>query len=663
MDKTINTIINELSNKIIIIENSTETKEDYQSMVESFYNYIKAGFEHKELRECPVHFRFFEKEGEEIHTLQLRHFVTNLFFWEPIVRMGVYERIDASYIIDCTILSNDLIKSYIDNKIIIPFRTSIGNKKMNVVIHDMIYNIARISTDFNALLGLSMNAETFIDMSKKNKRFNEIIRTKIPDNMQPNEIEKYLLDLTDEQIEILKEEDNFLRPMLRAGTGIKAGQFKEFAVNGGLKPDLDGNTIPIPVNSNFVVGGLNSVSNYYIDSLGGRKSLIMNKTVMGRSGHFARMIMLLSSPVKMRHDEEDCGTVHPVLMNVKTGKHLSRLRGRYYRLQNSREYKLMTGDEKHLIGQDILLRSPVTCASKKICKKCYGLLYYTNKDLESIGGYAGSKITEPLSQSILSSKHLLTTQSEKIEFEGDFDKFFTINANEIMLNESNEDIEFERYSLLVIRKNISMIEEFDDNEFNSFVNLFHVVDNKTGEMIELQEKDEKDLFITPELKGLLKKSKTNKGVLEVGLDKLADDIRIFVVEISNNELTKPLYNIMDLLNNQPRRERAGVYTIDHMVQRMLDLLIESKIVSDSVHGELLIRPLIRSKKDILEIPDFTKYRAKDEYNILTVVNALTNHPSVTISLSFQDISRQLVNPNTFRKKDSSFIDAFFRERP
>ncbi len=72
-----------------------------------------------------------------------------------------------------------------------------------------------------------------------------------------------------EQIKILLNDPgrNLLQPILKSGAGIKSKQLAEFSINGGFKPDLDGNTIPIPINSNFVVGGLSNVTNYYIDSL------------------------------------------------------------------------------------------------------------------------------------------------------------------------------------------------------------------------------------------------------------------------------------------------------------------------------------------------------------------------------------------------------------
>lgn len=661
MDQHLIEVIEKLSNQLIVIETFARNKKDYKAAIETYYDYIKQGFEYKELRTCPVHFRFFDNGEELIKTMELRHFVTNLMFWEPVICLDFYDKIDDSYLIDCRKISAGLIKSYIDNKIILPFRTLVGNRVLNKVIHDMIFNLSRISSDFNIILGMSINVETFIDVANRNPRFNEIIRTKIPEEMQPSEIEEYLDNLMREQVKILKEEDNFLKPILMSGAGIKEKQLAEFAINGGLKPDLGDHTIPIPINSNFLVGGLGNITNYYLDSLGGRKSVIMNKTVMGKSGHFARMMMLAATGVQLRKDEEDCGSIHPIEIELKTREHLRRMVGRNYRLHHERKYRVMTGSETDLIGKKILVRSPITCASQKICKVCYGQLYYTNRDIESIGGYAGAKITEPLSQMILSSKHLLTTQSEKIEFNEEFYKFFTINANEISLNTHNDDINLNNYSLLIIKENVKRVDQFVESEFNSWVEIFHVRNKKTGEIIEMMEKKESDLYFSPELQELIERDKAvGREYYEIDLAKINDDDRIFVVEVINNELTKPLKSIMKLLNHS---NHEGCTTIDEMAQKLLDLLIESKISSDSVHGEVLIRPLIRSTKDVLETPDFRKYKAINEYQILTVEGALQRHPSVLISLSFQDLGRQLTNPLTFRKKESSFIDPFFKEKP
>lgn len=663
MEKQLVEIVKKLENNVIYVSELAEDLKTYQKAVNFYYDLIKKGFEEEAYRKAKVNIKFFKEEGAFIHQMEFRHFITNLMFWEPLVALDRYQDINESHIVDCSKISSDLIKDYIDEKFILPYRTMFGHRKLNKTIHDMIYNLSRISTDFNIILGLTMNVETFMDVAKRNPRFNEIIRTTLDENMQPNEIESTLDALMHEQVSILKEEDNLLKPILLSKTGIKEKQLSEFALNGGLKPDLDGKTMPIPINSNFIVGGLKNSIHYYVDSIGGRKATIMNATVMGSSGHFSRMVMMLSTTVMMDGSLEDCRTVHPIRMHIKSKQHLKRLKGRNYRRLTSRVYSELKASDTHLIGEEILLRSPITCAGKHgICKKCYGALYYTNKDVYSIGGYSGSKITEPLGQAVLSTKHLLTTRSEKVEFTEGFDLFFEVGANEILFNPSPE-VDISQYTLRIIKENIHEIVEFDDSEFNSFIKTFAIYDKVSDSNINIEEANMSDMFIAPELKDLIKKytkSAKNSDYYEIPLDEFSGDERIFVVQIENNELTRPLYDMMHLLN---REGNHGCDTVDKMAQGMLDLLIESKINSDSIHGEILVKPLIRDAHDILKYPDFKTYDSIKNYQILTVSKALENHPAVLVSLSFQNLERQLSNPATFRKTSSSFIDAFYRNKP
>ncbi len=270
-------IIDSFKNRLIIMENEMSGKKKYKKFIKEIYFNIQSGFEIKELRECPVYFKF--RENSDIYVMQLRHFLTNIIFWEPLIALDSVDKLDESFIIDTSRLSSSFIKDYIDNKIIIPYRKRISNKKLNIVISDLIFNLSRIANDFNVIMGLTMNAEAFIEVAEECPRFKEIITTKIEEGTQPNEIEQMLDKLLKEEIEILKKYDNALTPMLKVGAGIKPKQLSEFSISGGLKPSLDGKTIPIPINTNLLYGGLNKASYYLIDSTGGRKALIMNKSV------------------------------------------------------------------------------------------------------------------------------------------------------------------------------------------------------------------------------------------------------------------------------------------------------------------------------------------------------------------------------------------------
>lgn len=377
--------------------------------------------------------------------------------------------------------------------------------------------------------------------------------------------------------------------------------------------------------------------------------------------------MLLNTDTKLS-GEEDCDTLNPILLNIKTAEHLRRVVDRYYKIPQriGEPYKLIKHTDTHLIGREILLRSPATCSSKTgVCDTCYGELAYINRDINSIGGLAGTRITEPISQNILSTKHLLTTTSKKIKFPDKFHDIFTVNSNEITVNIQNDNIELSDYTLLILKDNIVSIDEFNENRhFNNFITTFNIRDIKNSEIYEFKEEDELELYFTKEFGELIKDVRpvivdedSEAAVYEINLANL-EDIPIFVVEIINKELTKPLYDIMELLNKESHKDCT---TVDEMCQLMLDLLIVSRIDSKSVHGEVLIRPLIRDANDILRRPKWNKYNHK--YQLLTVAKALINHPSPTLGLSFQKLARQLISPITFRKKEPSFIDAFYRERP
>lgn len=359
-------------------------------------------------------------------------------------------------------------------------------------------------------------------------------------------------------------------------------------------------------------------------------------------------------------------------MEVKTIVHLRKLKNRYYRLPNQIGYKLLKGNEEELIGKKILVRSPVTCASTKgICRKCYGELFHINRALNSPGGLSATEISEPVTQNVLSTKHLLATDSDIIKFDNDvFDEVFKVYGNAIMKNPDVDN--FKGYSLVFINENIKTIDDFDEESgITRYVPLFHLR-TPDGQLIEMMDSIGKELYFTPNFTNEIKRftrgrRKTSEDlgaeIIDVPLDALGKELEIFLVQINNNEKTKPLYDIMDLLDNKKKRAEKGIVN-DHeqVTQMMLDLVIESNIDADSIHGEMIIRSLIRSQKDILEVPNFNRYNAIEDIQLMTIKSALNNHPSISVSLSFQYLSKQFDTPLTFRKEAVSYLDPFFKSK-
>lgn len=663
-------LMNELKEIHLVISDYTKSYKYFKNnLSEKYYQYITEGFEYKWFREHPIHFRF-EKEGI-IHTMQFRHFVTNLVFWSGIVRIDS-ETLSEDHIVDCTQISTKLIRNFINEKMLLPYRKDIETSKLNTYIHDMVYDLSMISNDFNDILAISMNAEMFIDLAERYPRFKEIMRTQMPEDMQISDSEEMLDALAKEHMDIIRNDDqyNHLKPILRSSGSIRQGQYREFAVNRGPKPDISGVTMPIMSQTNYLVGGLNTVSSLFTEGLAGRKSPIMNKVKMGDTGHFSRLIMLNTSDIKLRQDLEECKTKHPTKYIVRTETHLQKLKGRYYRKFGQMKYSIITGNELDLIGSSILVRTPATCASTEgICHKCYGELFHINRKLNSPGALSATEVSEPVTQNVLSTKHLTATDSELITFNNKiFTELFSVYGNEIMLNKEKDD--FEGYSMIIIKENLHTMDEFDEEVgITKFIPLFHLR-LPSGTLIEMKEVNDKELFLSPkltsDLKNLMKGRKKivdedlEKEIIVIPMDQIDTREGIFLVQINNNEKTKPLYEIMNLVDNKKKRAELGIGDNHELViQMMLDLIIESHIPADAIHSEMIIRSLIRSKKDILKVPNFNRYDAIEDVKLMTIKSALNNHPSISVSLSFQYLSAQFESPLTFRKEATSFLDPLF----
>ncbi len=659
-----NGILNEVEevyggNKIFDLNKIISDYDEFKSMYGHIYYILEEGFEIENIRKFKVKVTF-DKKTNYIE-MEIRHLLINMIFLRAFVELEVDVELDNSYIFDVANISNKSIKKYIDEKIIIPFRDDFTDTderfmELNAVLHDIIYRLNKIPKDFNSLMGITLNLEnSFIKVANENPRFNELIRTKIPEDMQPKDIENYLNDLMIEEIEILKSTDNCFQPMLIAGGAIKEEQLREFSINGGLKSDLLGNTIPIPINSNFVVGGFGNITNYFIDSGASRKSLIANKEKMGSSGHMS-LLMKLSCVGTYISGTKDCHTPHTVKLTINDNKFLEMCSGRYYRLPGQREFKMLKATDKHLIGKTLLFRDPGKCGCKDgICQTCYGALATVNKGMD-VGIFASTIISRPLSQNILSTKHLNTTNSCLIEFNEAFDKSFKLEANQVkMLNDNETDVDLSQYEMVF--DNIIQIDELLDNaDFNKFVQFVKVRNIKNhDEIYEVVENDGKELFIHPDLDAIIKKIETNEdNEILVPFSKLSEET-LFTINIENNELTKPLKEMDKLLNGSYFKGLNP--TLDMMEQRFIELLIESKINVMSIHAATILRSFVRDVNNYLERPDFNKLFT--DYVVLGLHASLSDNPSITNSLAYDYLKSQLYTHTTFKKHKHSPLDLLF----
>ena len=646
--------------KIFDLNSIIPDRELFKSIYDDIYYILEEGFEIERIRKFPVKVFFNKKEG--MIEMELRHLLTNMIFLNAFVELGVDIELSIKHLIDAKKINNKIIKKYIDDNIIIPYideftKTEEDFIKLNEVIHNIIYRLNRIPKDFNVLIGSTISLEdSFIKLANENERFNEIIHTKIPDDMQPKEVENYLDSLMHEEVEIMKNNENCLQDVVESGTGIKTEQLRECSISGGLKSDLLGNTIPLPINSNFIVGGLNNIRDYYLDAQAARKPLIANKEKMGDSGHMSLLLKLSSAGIYI-NNEHDCHTHHTVRLYIENENFLRKVSGRYYRLEGQRNFKILKSTDTHLIGRHILLRDPTKCASKYgVCHTCYGSMSKVNKFMD-VGLLGSTLITRPLGQNILSTKHLNKTVSQLITFNAAFDRFFKLDANQIRLPHDTEtETELQYYMLQL--DNLILLDELADNErFNKFIQYIKIVDIRTGQLYEIIEDDGKELFIHPDFDDFLKEySMREEGSYIIPLEDITD-MYLFSINIQNNEMTKPLKDTDNLLKGS--YFGTHLITIEQMEQKFIELMIESDIKINSVHAAIMLRNLVREKDNFLKRPDFRKIFV--DYVVLGYPAALENNPAITTSLAYDYLKKQLGSYTTFIKSDRGPLDLLFKK--
>lgn len=648
---------------LYIIDDILVDDDTYNNMRSCILNLVRGSFTIRACREYPIKFKFNKKDKEE-YQLELRDFLINLILFEPFIELYGLNVLDKSYIFDCkTGIPN--IENYINNKIILTLKDyQVKNTYLNIRISNVIYNLRMISVDFSQILGLNFNIFTFADMYSSNTEIRDIMETKFDESLQPYEIEAQLKELQNREMQIYKDlPDNELGAILRSATGVKPKQFTEFTIAGGLKPTIDGYTIPEVIQNSILIGGLDRPSYFYIDAGGANKSLIMNKRVMGSAGYFGKLVSLLTRTLSMDTEISDCGNPHLIEIELKTNTHLKRCDGKYFKVnKDDIDYSVLNYEKhKHLVGKKIYIRSAITCGlGNHVCAKCIGIQALTNADIANgVSTFYSEEVTKVVEQNILSTKHLLETFSEIIKFNDNFYKFFTLIGGEIMpvLQVEDEDKDIDDYAIYINPDDINKVDEYeDDSLFNNFLPdakfVIRNINNPKEEDIPIELED-KELFIS---KDVMKDIYKNNGYIY--FSELNEDMKLFEINIQNKELTKPLYDLMDLINKKKDNDNE---TIDSMLQQFLDLMVTAKISASIVAGEVIINRLIKDVNDSYVRPDFSQ-EIMPKYQIKTVKNALTKNKSPLIGLSSENLKKQLLDDELYTTRyEESYVDPLFKE--
>ena len=662
----------------IFINAKDINKNTWRQHYSAIYSILCDGIEQKIVQSAIVTVHF-DKYNMNIN-LSIPDYYMNLMMWYILVFSDT--EIQPGHLVFEKEFTKNTIKKYIDKFLIDPKRKIYTNIELCNII-DGLQTLFKDINNFSMYLSNTMNNEDTVFMMQKDPEFDDLMHTYRfleSNNLAIDEYKQETTKRTNRVIEKFKKDskailgyDHCHTDAFRAGEGVNKKQFTEYQVAIGYKPNSEGNIQPKPINRSFINGGLEDPVDYFIESSAGRVAQILTKMNVGESGNFARLLNLNNGDAHLHPDPNYvCDTKNYLKLTITDEAFLNKYTNRYYKLDPERgvEYLLTPESSKDLIGKTLYFRSPCTCASaargEGICYRCYGDQAYTNNTI-NIGRIASEILSSVLTQILLSAKHLLETAVESLNWCDEFKNFFEVDGNTITIS---EELELKEWKMLIDPDNIgideddiAMSDEDDEdsavsfNQYNEYVTEFEMQDMNGNTYLITNEKAEK-LYISPDLNSIIrKKAEPVDGKMSINAEELKE-ITLFLMNVQNNGLTKTLNQLNRLLNNNTILKN---YDLHSWAQAIIDTVIKGGLSINGIHLEVLMHDQIRAVDNILERPQW-EY-PNEPYELVSLNKALTNNPSVTISISYQKVSKLLYNPLTFRKNKPSFMDLFFMERP
>lgn len=655
------------------------TAENIDDHIDGIYAILKDGIETPYVHNLLVNVSW---EGSVNCDLFVVDYWFSLFMWKMVLTNG--DKIKPCHIFWQPELKRSNIKAFIDRYVLTrDNKIRLGNAFLNDNLYNGLWNFSNIES-FAYYLANTINNEDNIALMKASPDFYNLLHCSLA-GVPFDKVKDTGMDYTNKAIEIIKNSqsllgyDHGLAASFKASEAINPRQFKEAVLNIGTKPNGTGGIYPYIIDKNFMNGGVNDLLSYYIESSAARAAQIMSKTNVGESGDFARLLGLNNTDTILNPNMSyECLSRHFIKFEIKTPKHLSMIKNRYYRFNPMGMEYVIDPNDTSLIGKTIYMRSPMTCHSHSlahgICKRCYGDLYYTNLDI-NVGKLAAEILSAQLTQTLLSAKHLLETKIQSIKWNPEFDAFFDLEINSIKLTDDlPENVNLRRFSLIIDPNDISLVNEeedavsFDDDEdsdsisiddtgvYNEYITSF-IIRTDAGD-IRFASESQDHLYISHELNEIIRKKATpDGGKVNIKLIDLVDTI-LFYIKINNNEISKTMNDIINVINKSSVTENM---TKDEALQSIVDLVIDGNLNVDAVHLEVILSNQVVDREDVLKKPDWSNPSV--QYRMITLNQALTNNPSVVISLLYKDLHRTLYNPLTYKKHAPSFFDLFFCEQP
>lgn len=527
-------------------------------------------------------------------------------------------------------------------------------------------------------IGLSISNNDFLEVAKRSQEAYESMTCtyKIPDDCTPAELEQINKKRTKDLLDIISAQTDLPISVYARNGLFNPGQFREFAVHMGYKPDLMDHTIPMTSPTNIIMGLKDPVA-FMVDAYGGRKAEVL-KLMVSNAGAFERSLCMLMSGIRYVDNDYECDSQHFRIRDIKSFDMLQKLEGRVAKLDPKKdEYIIVDPANEDLLGKRLYLKTPITCTHPRraegyICSACYGKLMATLNCDVHIGRLAALNLADEMEQKLLSAKHALATDTNDIEFEGEFFTYFNYGACQIWLNDAMIEqsvTNLEYFNQLYLEFHLNTMTKLQDGEGRAFdraVREIVVYNSITDTRTVITEENESLIYLSPEfVVDYFMPAAQHKGPedpIRIPFSDLIDHgVRaieaIFEYQYHNNGISKPLEELQNILENSQKINQFRTY--DECLNTLLPLFTAGGIHLPEFQQELLVSQLVRQPNG-----DPVDWTLEDpQYQFFTIDKAIQACPSALTSILYHETSRQLGGAyGTFKKTGTSQYDWFLLDQ-
>jgi hypothetical protein len=473
--------------------------------------------------------------------------------------------------------------------------------------------------------------------------------------MGTKECEKLYKSLTTKLIDVIgqKEVDgvpNILFNYMETGI-LNKFQIPQQMLAYGARSDIGDEMIMHVINES-ATSGLKSAADLAVESLSTKKSSYFNKTVIKDTQYFARLIRLVASRISNMY-KGHCGNTSTVPITIPE-EHTSEFVDKVVYLDGNR---LAITDNNHgeFAGKRVGLVSPMLCRHRDgVCEYCAGR--NTSKPWAfipevNLGNFASTKVGGSVSQKILSSKHLVATNTIDYHLPSEFSHLFTKSRNGLTFKDS---VDLAKTRIIVPRNSVRFINDLDHGvvDHTKFSKVNKIIIEYGDEHIEGDISN--PLFNPYFSKAIL------KHLTKLDRDKLMGDAEYYIIPLKGFNRRQAVLNF-DLVNDDMvkfartiaaflKTKIASYTSCTNALQDFIEALYQKTSVN-IFFIEVIMKAYLDNSADAAVDPDNVVFLKMSD-NI--------GKGSISAKLAHQEINAYFMDPRTYTvEKEPGFFDPFF----